>query len=50
MRTIKEAQTKYENLPDNKRMELQNEFGNYGIPSRERKFYSWLLKNKRKLK
>jgi len=40
----------YENLSDDERMSLQNEFGNHGIANRERKFYSWLLKNKKKLK
>lgn len=50
MKTINDAREAYDNLPDQKRMELQKEFGNDGIADRERRFYSWLLKNKKKLK
>ncbi len=32
----------YENLPQEERMRLQQEFGNDGIPNRESKFYKWL--------
>ena len=32
----------YDSLPDNERMQLMNEFGNEGIPNRERKFFEFL--------
>ena len=40
--TKKQAEEWYEILPDDVRMKLQKDFGNYDVPDRETKFYNWL--------
>ncbi len=42
MKTRKESVEWYENQPDDVRVKLQDEFGQYGIPDRETKFFKWL--------
>ena len=38
----------YENLSQEKRMKLQEKFGNFNILDRETKFYNWLKLNQKK--
>ena len=45
-KTLKQTEEWYENQDDDTRMSLQDEFGNRGIPDRERKFYKWLKHKK----
>ena len=46
-KTIKQAMEYYESIEDYKeRDKLQDEFGHYGEPDREMKFYKWLRDNK----
>lgn len=46
-KTIAQARTMYEGLPDNVRQQLQHEFDKVydNAGDRERKFYGWLVKN-----